>query len=322
MNTETLTTPFTSPIEEPRAETTLRGVDLNLLTVFDAVMQEQNITRAAKNLSMSQPAVSNAVSRLKVMFKDDLFLRHGRGIQPTQRARQLFGPVRQALQLVKNELPGSEFLPMTSARQFNVAIGQPNDVRLVGIALRHIESKAPNIEMVIQSASTTNMENKLRYQELDFVIDYSRPQEEGFKCTEVFSDELVVLASKKHPRLGESISIDELQSEKHAQLSNQHGKQTFTTAAYAGIDCKAAYRGLTVTNLGYVVTESDLITIVPRWIANTMQEMNAELKILALPHGNNRIKTYLSWHESIEKSAAHLWLRDQLLRVCGASLLF
>lgn len=87
-----------------RMESTLRGVDLNLLTVFDAVMQEQNITRAAHNLGMSQPAVSNAVSRLKNMFDDELFMRHGRGIQPTQRARQLFGPVRQALQLIRNEL--------------------------------------------------------------------------------------------------------------------------------------------------------------------------------------------------------------------------
>lgn len=75
----------------------LRMVDLNLLTVFDAVMQEQNITRAAHVLGMSQPAVSNAVARLKVMFNDELFVRYGRGIQPTARAFQLFGSVRQAL---------------------------------------------------------------------------------------------------------------------------------------------------------------------------------------------------------------------------------
>lgn len=87
----------------------LRTVDLNLLTVFDAVMQEQNITRAAQSLGMSQPAVSNAVSRLKVMFNDELFVRYGRGIQPTARAFQLFGSIRQALQLVQNELPGIGF---------------------------------------------------------------------------------------------------------------------------------------------------------------------------------------------------------------------
>lgn len=111
-----------SAIASYRMESTLRGVDLNLLTVFDAVMQEQNITRAAHNLGMSQPAVSNAVARLKVMFNDELFMRQGRGIQPTQRARQLFGPVRQALQLIRNELPSSIFSPETSTRLFKLAI--------------------------------------------------------------------------------------------------------------------------------------------------------------------------------------------------------
>lgn len=85
----------TSEVENTKPQ--LRMVDLNLLTVFDAVMQEQNITRAAHSLGMSQPAVSNAVSRLKVMFNDELFVRYGRGIQPTARAFQLFGSVRQAL---------------------------------------------------------------------------------------------------------------------------------------------------------------------------------------------------------------------------------
>lgn len=74
----------TSEVENTKPQ--LRMVDLNLLTVFDAVMQEQNITRAAHSLGMSQPAVSNAVSRLKVMFNDELFVRYGRGIQPTARA--------------------------------------------------------------------------------------------------------------------------------------------------------------------------------------------------------------------------------------------
>src|SRR5476649_2001767 len=123
----------------------LRNVDLNLLTVFDAVMQMQNITRAAQMLGMSQPAVSNAVSRLKVMFNDDLFVRSGRGIQPTLRARQLFGPVRQALQLVMNELPGAGFDPSISMRQFNVAICSPLDKRLTSQVLHAVDTLASSV---------------------------------------------------------------------------------------------------------------------------------------------------------------------------------
>jgi LysR family transcriptional activator for leuABCD operon len=121
----------------------LRKVDLNLLTIFDAVMQEQNITRAAHSLGMSQPAVSNA--RLKVMFNDELFVRYGRGIQPTARAFQLFGSVRQALQLVQNELPGSGFEPVTSERVFNLCVCSPLDNLLTSVIYNRVNEVAPNI---------------------------------------------------------------------------------------------------------------------------------------------------------------------------------
>ena len=134
-----------------RTESTLRGVDLNLLTVFDAVMQEQNITRAAQYLGMSQPAVSNAVARLKVMFNDELFMRHGRGIQPTQRARQLFGPLRQALQLVRNELPNSIFVPETSERVFKLAVCSPSDLRFAPRIMRGIAEKSPSIQLSLDA---------------------------------------------------------------------------------------------------------------------------------------------------------------------------
>ena len=79
------------PTSEPKVlQPVLRKVDLNLLTIFDTVMQEQSLTKAAQTLGMSQPAVSSAVSRLKVLFKDELFVRNGRGIKPTERAFQLF----------------------------------------------------------------------------------------------------------------------------------------------------------------------------------------------------------------------------------------
>lgn len=128
----------------------LRMVDLNLLTVFDAVMQEQNITRAAHALGMSQPAVSNAVARLKVMFNDELFVRYGRGIQPTARAFQLFGSVRQALQLVQNELPGSGFEPGSSERVFHLCVCSPLDNILTSLIYNRIE-KSPLIFMLYLS---------------------------------------------------------------------------------------------------------------------------------------------------------------------------
>ncbi|APX07384.1 LysR family transcriptional regulator CalR [Vibrio campbellii] len=305
-----------SAIASYRMESTLRGVDLNLLTVFDAVMQEQNITRAAHNLGMSQPAVSNAVARLKVMFNDELFMRQGRGIQPTQRARQLFGPIRQALQLIRNELPSSVFQPESSTRLFKLAICSPCDMRFAPRIMASINEQAPSVQLHLDAEFDRLLSERMRYQEIDFVIDYARFDDQGFSSTEIFKDELVVIASKTHPRIQGGVSAEQLINEKHAKLSRVHGQRSFSEQAYRELDCQAAYEGSSLSNLLYVVSQSELVTIAPRWMAENAVNSD-QLQILDFPFENKEISGYLSWHESSEKDKGHIWLRDQLMITCG-----
>ncbi|MCC4223671.1 transcriptional regulator LeuO [Vibrio campbellii] len=305
-----------SAIASYRMESTLRGVDLNLLTVFDAVMQEQNITRAAHNLGMSQPAVSNAVARLKVMFNDELFMRQGRGIQPTQRARQLFGPIRQALQLIRNELPSSVFQPESSTRLFKLAICSPCDMRFAPRIMANINEQAPSVQLHLDAEFDRLLSERMRYQEIDFVIDYARFDDQGFSSTEIFKDELVVIASKTHPRVQGGVSAEQLINEKHAKLSRVHGQRSFSEQAYRELDCQAAYEGSSLSNLLYVVSQSELVTIAPRWMAENAVNSD-QLQILDFPFENKEISGYLSWHESSEKDKGHIWLRDQLMITCG-----
>ncbi|GAB3528090.1 transcriptional regulator LeuO [Photobacterium alginatilyticum] len=307
------------PTDSYRMESNLRSVDLNLLTVFDAVMQEQNITRAAHNLGMSQPAVSNAVARLKVMFNDELFIRHGRGIQPTQRAKQLFGPVRQALQLVKNELPSSIFSPETSNRTFKLAICSPSDMRFAPRILTNVAEQAPNLRMQLEAELDAELAQKMRYQEVDFVIDYVRFDEPGFCSTELFSDELVVIAAGNHPRIGDTITEAEFAAEKHAVLKSIPGVKLFADHIYNQHNSyHEAYQGASLSNIMYVAGQSDLIAVMPRWLAESAAQ-SQQLKILPLPFESAKICGYLSWHESSQKDKGHIWMRDQLLNVCGDS---
>lgn len=299
-----------------RMESTLRGVDLNLLTVFDAVMQEQNITRAAHNLGMSQPAVSNAVARLKVMFNDELFMRQGRGIQPTQRARQLFGPVRQALQLIRNELPSSVFSPETSTRLFKLAICSPCDMRFAPKIMSNIHQQAPNVQLHLDAEFDRRLAERMLYQEIDFVIDYARFDEQGFSSTEMFQDELVVVTSKCHSRIQGEVSAEMLANERHAKLSKVHGQRSFSEQAYRDLDVQAYYEGTSLSNVLYVVGQSELVTIAPRWMVENAANKE-QLQILSFPFENSKISGYLSWHESSEKDKGHIWLRDQLMMICG-----
>ncbi len=305
------------PANNYKMESNLRGVDLNLLTVFDAVMQEQNITRAAHNLGMSQPAVSNAVARLKVMFNDELFIRHGRGIQPTQRAKQLFGPVRQALQLVKNELPASFFIPETSTRHFKLAVCSPSDMRFAPRILNEVTAQAPSLHLHMTAESTADLAQKMRYQEVDFVIDYARFEESGFCSTELFQDELVVVTAHNHPRIINGISLEEFRSEKHAMLKSIHGVKGFSDDVYMENNaCHEAYFGSSLSNILYVVAQSELIAVAPRWLAESVAE-SLKLNVFTLPCKGAKVSGYLSWHESSQKDKGHVWMRDQLLVICG-----
>ncbi|PSU30891.1 transcriptional regulator LeuO [Photobacterium lutimaris] len=307
------------PADGYKMESNLRSVDLNLLTVFDAVMQEQNITRAAHNLGMSQPAVSNAVARLKVMFNDELFIRHGRGIQPTQRAKQLFGPLRQALQLVKNELPSSIFSPDTSTRTFKLAVCSPSDMRFAPRILSQVTEQAPYVRVQVEAEMDADLTQKMRYQDIDFVIDYVRFDEPGFCSTELFSDELVVVAAGNHPRIGETITEAEFGQEQHAVMTSIPGVKMFADHIYnSHASYQEAYQGVSLSNIMYVVSQSELIAVVPRWLAN-VTAASQQLKILPLPVESARISGYLSWHESSQKDKGHIWMRDQLLAVCGDS---
>lgn len=294
----------------------LRMVDLNLLTVFDAVMQEQNITRAAHALGMSQPAVSNAVARLKVMFNDELFVRYGRGIQPTARAFQLFGSVRQALQLVQNELPGSGFEPGSSERIFHLCVCSPLDNILTSLIYNRVEKIAPNIHVVFKSSLNKDTEHQLRYQETEFVISYEEFRRPEFTSIPLFNDEMVLVSSRKHPRINGPLLENDIYNEQHAVVSLDRF-DSFSQPWYDTVDAQAcvAYQGMALISVLNVVSQTHLVAIAPRWLAEEFTT-SLDLQILPLPLKLNSRTCYLSWHEAAGRDKGHQWMEELLASVC------
>lgn len=294
----------------------LRTVDLNLLTVFDAVMQEQNITRAAQSLGMSQPAVSNAVARLKVMFNDELFVRYGRGIQPTARAFQLFGSVRQALQLVQNELPGSGFEPVSSERVFTLCVCSPLDNYLTSVIVNKVNAVAPNIHLIFKASLNTNTEHQLRYQEIEFVIGYEEFRRPEFSCVPLFKDEMVLVASNKHPRISGPLSETDIYQEEHAVVALDRFA-SFSLPWYSSVNKQAriAYQGNAMVSVLNVVSQTNMVAIAPRWLANEYAD-KLGLQLLPLPLKVNSRTCYLSWHDAAGKDKGHQWMEELLVGIC------
>uniref|UniRef100_A0A8H9YN87 Transcriptional regulator LeuO n=1 Tax=Pseudomonas tritici TaxID=2745518 RepID=A0A8H9YN87_9PSED len=294
----------------------LRTVDLNLLTVFDAVMQEQNITRAAQSLGMSQPAVSNAVARLKLMFNDELFVRYGRGIQPTARACQLFGSVRQALQLVQNELPGSGFEPISSERVFHLCVCSPLDNYLTSVIYNKVEAIAPNINLIFKSSLNQNTEHQLRYQETEFVIGYEEFRRPEFSCVPLFNDEMVLVASRTHPRINGPLLESDVYREQHAVVALDR-YASFSQPWYDTPDKQScvAYQGMAMVSVLNIVSQTHLVAIAPRWLAEDFSD-RLNLQVMPLPLKLNSRTCYLSWHEAAGRDKGHQWMEELLASVC------
>ena len=127
------------------AERNLRSMDLNLLVVFDAILRERSVTRAGHQLGLSQPAMSHALTRLRHMLKDDLFVRSPNGMVPTPRAEQLAEPVRAALDGLQQSLQPIEFNPSKAARTFHIAVDNYAAIVLVAPISLHIGKIAPGI---------------------------------------------------------------------------------------------------------------------------------------------------------------------------------
>ncbi|CNI71660.1 MULTISPECIES: transcriptional regulator LeuO [Yersinia] len=297
----------------------LRSVDLNLLTVFDAVMQMHNVTRAAQSLGMSQPAVSNAVARLKVMFNDELFVRYGRGIQPTVRARQLFGPVRQALQLVQNELPGVGFEAKSSTRIFNLSICSPLDIRLTAQIIQRVKASAPHVQLIIRSYINQNVEHQLRYQDTEFVIGYTKFKRPDFHDIPLFSDESVLVVAKDHPRIDNSITQEQLLAELHAVVSlDKVG--SFSNIYYESTSSAQTivYEGTDMYSVLNIVSQTCFVAIAPRWMAQIYSEA-LNLKVIPLPWAEISCPCYLTWHESTDRDKGHQWMKEQLSQLSLSS---
>ncbi|QLR03908.1 transcriptional regulator LeuO [Providencia rettgeri] len=293
----------------------LRNVDLNLLTVFDVVMQMQNVTRAAQVLGMSQPAVSNAVSRLKSMFNDELFVRYGRGIQPTSRAKQLFGPVRQALQLVHNELPGAGFDPKQSERAFNLSICSPLDIRLAVIIVDKFKIASPNIQVFIHSFLGNNIAHQLKYQEIDFFLGYNQFEKPEYQHQILFNDELVLVVANHHPRIESTINQEMLVNERHAIMAMDN-IGSFSKLYYHNTELShtVSYQGTDLNSVLNIVAQTDLVAIAPKWLVEH-HASQLQLRTLSLPWEDNSRPCYLTWHESTARDKGHQWMKTQFCQM-------
>ncbi len=291
----------------------INNFDLNLLRAFDALMRERNVSRAAERVSISQPAMSNALARLRTLLDDPVLVRTTRGMQPTPRALVMEKPVRLALKSIENTLlPEPDFEPATSKQVFRLLATDYLQFLLLPRLIRRLHEEAPSVHVKVQSLQREVPEQELEEGEYDYALGLFRNIPKRLSKQYLLSDTLVVLVGAENKAYGDRISREEFLAAKHVWVSGgQRTDLIDQVLTEQGLNRQVA---LTTPNflMGPVIAaNTDLIVVTPRVVANQYIRY-LPLKMLPVPFEACPFDLHLLWHPHYAETPAHRWFRNVL----------
>ncbi len=298
-----------------------RKLDLNLLVVFDAVAQERSVTRAAAKLNMTQPAISQALARLRAALRDELFVRTPDGMEPTPFADRLAGSVRAALEGLGTALDGAAaFDPATAERGFTAALDNRSALVLAAPLAAAVAAEAPGVSLDLRPSGTMDVAGLLDRAELDLALGSLAAPGERFSDLRLFENGYVALVRRGHPLAeGGAVDLDALAAAPHLDLSSTGESTAFVDAELArrGLSRRVALRAPLLAAAS-VLSRSDMLAVVGERTAQAFAVL-APLAVLPLAFASPRLVTAMLWHRRLDDVPAHRWLRGLVLQVARLS---
>ncbi|WP_438862477.1 LysR family transcriptional regulator [Neptunicella sp.] len=300
----------------------MRPQELNLLMVFDAVMTERSITRAADRLAMTQPAVSNAVSRMRAVWKDELFVKDGRNIQPTVYAQNLWNQIKHPLGLLADAVDPREFDPATAKRSFRISMADIF-VDMLWAPLRQIiEREAPGIDIHAIPYTLTNAEQLLDDARVDMVVGAINKTPSVIRSEHLMTPCYVCAMRPGHELAKANLSLKEFAAADHLLVSLSGDPTGMTDAALLqeGLTRRIA---CTVNHFSAVVPllkNSNLIAVVPTATVE-MAIINGELAATKAPLDIQMSQLSSLWHKRQDRDGGLIWLRKHIKNIVTADSL-
>ncbi|WP_263261999.1 LysR family transcriptional regulator [Pseudomonas sp. RIT-PI-S] len=294
----------------------LNKVDLNLFVVFDAIYTEANLTRAGQIVGITQPAVSNALARLRETFNDPLFVRTAQGMVPTPMAQNIVGPVRNALSLLRVSVQESRlFNPAQASKTFRISMTDLLEAVMLPPLLRRLRRQAP--ALVIESFLCKRRETtkELAAGRLDFAVDAPLNTDPQVRHVKLMEDRYVCAMRRGHPLEGKPLTLDSYLAQAHIHISSRRNGLGEVDLALGkmGLQRKVTLRSQHYMMASQVLQQTDMVMTVPERFAR-----RHELPCSPLPvTGVNRVETHLYWHESTDQDPANRWMREQLIELCA-----
>jgi DNA-binding transcriptional LysR family regulator len=301
----------------------LRNFDLNLLVSFNALMEEQSVSRAAERMFVTQSAMSHALQRLRQQFDDPLLVKTSTGMKPTERALALFEPVLVILRDARNLVRAPEnFVAAESRERFAIAATDYMELLIAPPLIEQISLAAPGVDIHIKRTEASFPERELEFGNLDVVLGFDailKPRSHLIR-EKVFHDRMACVVRRGHPiSRKKHLSLEDYVDMNHMLIAR--------TGERSGlIDDWLAERGLSrrvalivphFLSAPLIVANTDMVLSLPERIAQRFAQFTP-LTILPLPIELPVYDLVMIWHPLREKDTAHRWLREQIVGVCNA----
>lgn len=296
---------------EIRGYSDVTNIDLKLLAVVTELHKTRSVSQTAENLDLSQSAISMSLAKLRKHFNDPLFVRTSSGMDPTPHAVQLIGLLKNAEDILQTALDlHVVFDPMTSDRRFNVYSTDIAQVTLMPRLMQRLKSIAPNVSVELRRISESTPRH-LESGAGDLAVGFIPPMGAGFCQQRLFKERLVCVTRKDHPRIKDSLSIEEFENEIHLGIATCGTGHGIIDKALEARNIRRKI-GLTVPSfLGIVsiLTTLDYLAMLPEQLARHLVRPGS-LKILPLPFSIPSYYIMQHWHERYTQDAASKWLRS------------
>jgi len=294
-------------------------VDLNLFVVLDAIYTERGITRASERLNLTQSAISHALSRLRELVNDPLFVREGHLMVPTPLAHALIPSVKRAIGQIESSLNQlRSFDPATSTRQFSIGVGHMVESAAIPRLAARLRAHAPQVRLSAVHHDQNNVPSALATGDLDVALDVMLPSTQNLSCTPLRRSRLVVAARAGHPALDQGLSLESYLALDHVVASSPHCASSIEDQALSrlGMERRIVVRCQHYWTACQLVASSDMVLTLPEAAAETA---NAALgnRLLPFPLDVSGPDIHLFWPRGANDDPANRWLREQLLACFG-----
>jgi DNA-binding transcriptional LysR family regulator len=296
------------------------NIDLNLFLVFNKIYAEQNLTKAASSLGLTQSAVSQALGRLRHHFDDELFYRGSQGMEPTEKAHAIAPYVSASLNSAEKAFFAVKgFDPRVSDQVFKIGMIDVDVVFLGPMLVNYFQKKAPKIQLKIVPVEPENYIELMDKEEINIAIScVGKKLPKRFSTAFLFHDELVVISKSKHSRSSKNLTLNEFLYSPHLSVSLGEIEKKFIDPLFSrkGIKRKVALNVEHMLGAPIVVKETDLIATVFLTLLRYCTDMKG-LSVYKFPVKIPSIPISLVWHQRINGNRAYEWFVGEVKKVCG-----